>query len=426
MLRAGAADIFITPPIGVELMGYGINLSRRSTGVHDNLTAQALVLDDGRTRAVLITSDLLGVSVEFTQSVRAQIQERAGIPAAHVMLSCTHSHTAPGTLPSRGIGRVDAQYAGILARYIVGAVVAAVARLEPVRLVVGRSEHAALAWNRVGRDLADPSVDVALLERESGGTLAVLAHYACHPVMLGPKSEISADYPAGLRRYLIGQYPGSVVMFMNGTCGDIDPVSNRAVWGRATFEETERAGVALGKDVQKAASKAVAVDNPQIHVSQTALHLNYDIPPIDEIRARIAQHQAKARGKEVTADVKMARHMADYLRGMEKRLLAGRLPAQEDAELQIMALGKALALLAIPAEVFTAQGIALRKVSDFDHTWPVCYANGLFGYFSPREDFEVNGYGATIAPAFFDRPLFSKDIADSLVRTATPLLKGQR
>jgi hypothetical protein len=253
--------------------------------------------------------------------------------------------------------------------------------------------------------------------------LAVLAHYACHPVMLGPKSEISADYPAGLRRYLSEQYPGSIVMFINGTCGDIDPMSNRAVWGKATFEVTQAAGVALGKDVQRAASHAVAVDNPQVHISQAVLTLHYDIPPIDEIYAKIARHQAEMRGKAGTREAKLALHFIGYFRAMEKRLLAGQLPAYENAELQVITLGKALALLAIPAEVFTAQGIALRKVSKFEHTWPVCYANGLFGYFAPPEDYEVNGYGSTLAPAVFDRPFFRKDITKLLVETAAPLLK---
>lgn len=421
MLRAGVAEIVITPPIGVELQGYGVEMSRRSTAVHDDLMAQVLVLDDGQTRTALVTVDLMGVSVDFTQAVRQQIEKQTGIPAANVMLACSHSHTAAGTLPNRGIGRVDAQYARILVRYLTGAVGAAVAKLEPVRLLVGRSEHPALAWNRVGRDLVDPSVGVARLERESGGELALLVHYACHPVMLGPKSEISADYPWALRQYLKEKH--STVLFMNGTCGDIDPISNKNMWGQATFDDVTQAGAALGKDAEKALSSAKIVDNPRINVQQTALPLYYDIPPVEVIRAKIADYGAKARGKLPPNELKLMRHWRDYYRDMEKRLLAGTLSEREDAELQVITVGDSLALLAIPAEVFTRQGIALREVSNFAHTWPVCYANGLYGYFSPREDFEVNGYGATVAPSVFDRPSFRSDVADLLVEAAAPLLK---
>lgn len=179
MLRAGVAEIVITPPIGVELQGYGIDLTRRSTSVHDDLMAQALVLDDGQTRTAIITVDLMGVAVDFTQLVRQQIESQIGIPGTNVMLACSHSHTAAGTLPNRGIGRVDAQYTRILVRYLTGAVAAAAAKLEPVHLSAGVGEHPALAWNRLGRDIVYPSVGVVSLEREAGGILALLVHYAC-------------------------------------------------------------------------------------------------------------------------------------------------------------------------------------------------------------------------------------------------------
>ncbi len=423
MLRAGVAEIVITPPIGVELQGYGVDLIRRSSDVHDDLMAQALVLDDGQTRTAIITADLMGVSVDFTHLVRQRVESQTGIPAANVMLACSHSHTAAGTLPNRGIGKVDAAYVRLLVRYLAGAVAAAAEKLEPVQLSVGRGDHPALVWNRLGRDIVDPSIGVARLERESGDTLALLVHYACHPVMLGPKSEISADYPWALRQYLKNKHPGSVVLFMNGTCGDIDPASNRTVWGKATFEDVMQAGAALGKDAEKALSKAANIKNPRLNTRQISLTVHYDILTLEEIRAKIANYDAQTRGKTSSDELKLLRHYRDYYRDMEKRLLAGQLPEREDSELQVMTISDSLALLAIPAEVFTRQGIELRGVSGYAHTWPVCYANGLYGYFSPCEDFEVNGYGATVAPSFFDRPNFRSDIADRLVEAAAPLLK---
>ena len=42
MLRAGTAQIIITPPVGLELAGWGFG---PSVGVLNDLEAQALVLD---------------------------------------------------------------------------------------------------------------------------------------------------------------------------------------------------------------------------------------------------------------------------------------------------------------------------------------------------------------------------------------------
>jgi len=108
MLRAGATEVIITPPIGVELVGYLRRGGKRlSTDVHDQLTAQALVLDDGQRKVALITSDLLGLSLDFVAAVRQQVQARTGI--SDVMVACSHSHTAPATGSTHECGAHDPQ-----------------------------------------------------------------------------------------------------------------------------------------------------------------------------------------------------------------------------------------------------------------------------------------------------------------------------
>ena len=42
-LTAAVASVVVTPPVGVELCGYGHYRERRSTGVRDDLRARALV-----------------------------------------------------------------------------------------------------------------------------------------------------------------------------------------------------------------------------------------------------------------------------------------------------------------------------------------------------------------------------------------------
>jgi len=56
MLKAGFAQIAITPPVGVELAGWAFG---PSAGVLEELHAQAAVLESGQTRGVIITADLL-------------------------------------------------------------------------------------------------------------------------------------------------------------------------------------------------------------------------------------------------------------------------------------------------------------------------------------------------------------------------------
>src|SRR5437868_3166026 len=98
-LRAGAAQVAITPPVGAPMAGY--YHSRAAEGVLDDLYAKALVLDDGSSKVALVTLDLISTTFSLTREARALIEKSAGIPAANVMISATHAHTGP-ELADRG------------------------------------------------------------------------------------------------------------------------------------------------------------------------------------------------------------------------------------------------------------------------------------------------------------------------------------
>ena len=104
----------------------------------------------------------------------------------------------------QGADKQAGEYLGILPRYLSGAVAAATRSLQPVRIGFGRGEHQQLAWNRLHKDeTVDPSVLVMRIEDASSREpIAVLINYACHAVMLGPKTAISADYPGAVRRHV--------------------------------------------------------------------------------------------------------------------------------------------------------------------------------------------------------------------------------
>ncbi len=432
MFKAGAAEVCITPPIGVELAGYGPRLQRYSTDIHDHLMGQALVLDDGETRVAIVTCDLISLSAAFVREVRQLVHKRTGIPPAHVMLACIHSHTAPTTQAFHDWGEPDRSYVRMVARHLAGAVVAANLKLQPARLSVGRNNHEALAWNRTGGMVADPTVEVLHVESTTGEPLALLVHYACHAVILGPKPVISADYPGALRRHLGPRAPGGVILFANGACGDVDPATNREVWGQGTFEDVDAAGAGLAAAAWEAVERGAPISPARIGVRQGTLEMAYAVPSLAEVRGQIAHYQAEARAlgnrperfEEVTGEVQMPRFWLGYYRSLEKRLLAHDLPAEAQVELQAFCLGDQVVLLAVPAEVYTAQGKLIRRESAFEHTMLVCYANGMVGYIPPAEEFAQGSYAAKLAAAVYGGAPFQPDIATRLIDSALPLVRG--
>jgi len=59
------------------------------------ICSRALVLEQGGTKVALVSLDLVSTRREFVEGARQLIEEQTGIPAAHVMISATHTHTAP-------------------------------------------------------------------------------------------------------------------------------------------------------------------------------------------------------------------------------------------------------------------------------------------------------------------------------------------
>src|SRR5947208_2596223 len=92
-LQAGAAEIEITPPVGMRMAGYFDE--RFSTGVHDPLKAKALVLRQGGEEIAMVFCDLVGISLNVTTNARAQASQKNGIPVPNIMICATHSHTGP-------------------------------------------------------------------------------------------------------------------------------------------------------------------------------------------------------------------------------------------------------------------------------------------------------------------------------------------
>ncbi|MEZ5351192.1 MAG: hypothetical protein R2762_01020 [Bryobacteraceae bacterium] len=96
-LRAGAAAADITPEEWpVRLIGnFGYN---PADSAHDRLHARALVLDDGGTRIAIVLIDSCYVKREEMDRAKALASKKTGIAAERILMSATHSHSAP---PSR-------------------------------------------------------------------------------------------------------------------------------------------------------------------------------------------------------------------------------------------------------------------------------------------------------------------------------------
>src|SRR5688572_30099089 len=92
--RVGFGRADITPPVGIYHRMWGAAVHDRATGVHRPLTATALYLEsaDGSARQLVLGLDHCLLDRAEFERVRERAGEAAGIMAAAVRVSMSHTH----------------------------------------------------------------------------------------------------------------------------------------------------------------------------------------------------------------------------------------------------------------------------------------------------------------------------------------------
>ena len=386
-LVAGAAEVVVTPTAeGTFLVGP----MKESTGVGDDLYGRALVLSDGSTRLAIITVDYLGFDFAYNDLLIAAIAKSTGVPADHVMINCSHTHSAPITVPWGPWAKAkDQTYHKFLPERLSSVARKACDRLKPVRLTYGR-EPTQIGFNR--RTLHDdrvvmapnpqgavvPWVDVLSAESLDGGRIAGLFSYAAHPVIVHNTSQrISADYPGFAVNDLRQLHSGDpVFMFAQGCSGNVN-----AFPLQGGIEAAAAAGRDLGQAVKRALDRGGAETNGKLRAFSCELTLPLaDPPPVAEL-------------EEIIAGIEDApkRARREALLGIAK---SGR-PQTMRFPIRAFAVGDRFCILGLPHEPFAEYHHFVERVSPFEHTMVFGYTNGLHCYVGTEEDYllgERGGY----------------------------------
>lgn len=412
-LLAGAADVIITPPVGTWLEGYGGKTSG-SIGVHDDLHARALVLDDGATQAAIVSCDLIGIDRRMTARVRELAAEATGIPGANVMVTATHTHQGPEVLRA---GRDEGIF-DMTSRLIAGAIAAAHAQRRPVVLKAGRGSVDTVSQNR--RDPEGPIDDAMELllfdaPHPRDGAVAAVVNFACHATVLYRDNDyISADYPGAAVRTVQHALGGAPVLFLQGACGDVNPL-----WTSQEFSEAERVGSIVGSEAARRLQelrplgigqhvwnirwdevldvpvKTGDLVEPRLRVASRTVDVPLrKLPPPEEYDGRLRDLQAQADAlpagdvaarRALMATVSRLRNergVAQWLRG------GGTL----HPEIQAVSLGEGTAVLALPGEFFAETARRIRNDTGIRHLSIACYANHHVFYVVPEHEFGRGGY----------------------------------
>ncbi len=400
-MRAGTARANITPPVGSPGSG-----GKRIREIRSDLYAKALVLDDGAQKVAIVTADILLLGKCVVAETRARAQELTGIPASHIMIAASHTHAGGGYSTMRDIwgtavydsGRVDE-----LVTKLAGTVAAADARLAEARLSIGQGrvdlninrwvstpEGAKWAPNPVGP--ADQTLSVLRIDDVDGRPLDAIVNYAAHASVSTWGEHISADFPGYLQMAMEVLYGGGFqAQFMNGASGDL-----KVNWLVRTKEgnldfgygrddsAARRFGTALAGEAIKLFELAEPVSDCRLAVAAQEVHFPLLPPPsIEEVEHDLATKRAK--GENSTWEERILPQLRD-----------GSAPTFVSGEVQMLRLSREIVITAVPGELFSEIGLAMRERLGCRHLFIAGFANGYAGYLpsdaSCREDGEKPRY----------------------------------
>ena len=377
----------ISCKVGSLLAGYGPH--DVSVAKFDDLQLHGLALDDGRTKTLLMSFDLLGMDADIIRRIRAECARKLGVKEDNVLLTCTHTHGGPHARRYSGTtdyGKkpdgpalpedIDREYVAFLEKATVEAVgeLAANGRWRECRVGFFSSQcdenrnrrytsvdnlasfnaHRR-ALHKLTTGIADKELGtVVLLDAGSYEPLYVIGNYAAHPLAFHAPGKggltITADYPGFYRRY-VESSTGAKAMFVSGACGDIVPKNDElGVNGARTVgENLAMSSIAGICDVMRNATRFV-LDKPRLGAK------------IVKMKSRLRAPYRKMYGKDDT-----------------------------EMELQLMAIGD-IAFVGVPGEIVNELGLEIKWHSPFKRTFIAYCSTDYFGYMSTANQVAAGGY----------------------------------
>lgn len=443
--RAGVSAIDITPTTFPRIIAGGF-LEGRGDKIVDRLHVRSFVLDDGKMKIAFTIVDTCMMEQSLIDEAKALASKQCGIPVDRMMVSATHTHSAPAAMGCLGT-RKDTEYGKFLTPKIAAAIVAADKALQPARIGWGSFDDWEHTHNRrwirlpgkevvdpfgqptgranmhpgyLSKDVVgpsgpvDPQLSVISLQTIDGKPLGVLANYSQHYFGSGP---ISSDYYGLFCKHLAaklnqqGDGNGPFVCAMSqGTSGDQMWMDYGAEKKNITLDAYASA---VADSAMKALQKVEHLDHAPLGMVEKTLELSYRVP--DEKRLAWARPIAAKIENDVPKN-------KEEVYAREALILHER--QKTSVKLQAIRIGDPgmgeLGITTLPNEVYALTGLLLKWTSPFQNHFNIELANGAEGYIPPREQHALGGY--TTWPA---RTAGLEVAAEEKIRTALREMVGE-
>jgi len=418
-LQAGAAMIDITPKQFPVMVNGGM-FANRATQSTSPLHARAIVLDDGRETVAIVVVDSCMLPRPLLDDVKDQIAGRSKIRRDRILISATHTHSAPAAMGCLGTD-ADPTYVPFLKSRLVEVVLAALAKLEPAKVgwavtdaaaytavrrwiirpdriandpfgnpTVRANMHAGRIWDNVTGESGpkDPELSLISIQALDGRPIALLANFSMH--YFSGVIPVNADYFGlfcdGIQRRLAhkadtGKQQQFVALMSHGCSGDIwrwdytKPANAKE--HQITIEKYTEGLIDLAVDAYRTIEHRADVD---LAMAERRMTMAYRVP--DKQRLEWAERIVTAMGDRPpkTQEEVYAREQIF-------------LDQRKSTEIVVQALRiGSIAIATTPTETYALTGLKLKWQSPLPQTMVIELANGGDGYIPPPEQHHLGGY----------------------------------
>ena len=366
-IKVGAASRIITPDPLLPVSG-GMGPTRPATKKIGELTVRAVVLEQGATKAAIVSVDALGFPSVLVQRAAKKVND---IPLQNIVVGATHTHSGPDfyAFPDGKGGHTgDLKYIDRVCELMAEAINEAAAKVQAstVRVATGKVEGQ-VAYNYYAIELYDPRAGILQFTNAEGKTIATLVNYAIHPEVLG--NEVGALSPdlIGPLCDRIESKVGGMAIFMNGAQGGMITADNRdlskiadPLAGRWTDKREWSECLRIGEKLADEALRIISTAETIAEVPLQCEHRMVEFPVDSDALWGVVQYSP-----------------LNYPRN-ENRTISSRI--------NLIQIGPAR-IATIPGEALPNIGFYLKRKMSGEHNLLFGLTNDAFGYILTEVDF---------------------------------------
>ncbi|AHA09334.1 MULTISPECIES: neutral/alkaline non-lysosomal ceramidase N-terminal domain-containing protein [Bacillus] len=392
MSKVGVCKVDITPPVGIDFVGY-----HRETGINnieERIYGTIFVFEKDEMKTVFISIDNIGMLVEATNFIREQVASRLHVPFERITVVYTHTHSGPETV---GDDPLVQSYKTLLVNNVVHGAVTANNNLKLCEvgwsvttgnIGVNRRERTSDGKAKMGTNIegvVDKRIGMlAIRDVETKELSGVVIFCTAHPnVLKGDSDVLSADYP-GMTRELLEKIVNCPVIIVQGAAGNVNAKY------RGSREALNQMAYMLSGHVLTMLPTVTYSPIVNVRTVSSTMQMKLkDIPEIDEIQ-KMAQLAEKQWG--VNADEWLAIVLEKYEQGMRRLSI--------DLEVQLFQVNDGI-FSGIPMEPFSETALEMKEILQNELAFFGGYMNGYIGYLPTKEEFSYGGYEVELSPVVY-------------------------